>query len=83
MNDIKEIADSQSQADPKFKTTHLYTRITVAEVRKQLIKQKGYKDDELPKRRAISDKLNKLGYRLKKVLKTKPIKKNTRNRRNF
>ena len=47
--------------------------------REQLIKQKGYKDEELPKRRAISDKLNKLGYRLKKVQKTKPIKKNTRN----
>lgn len=79
LEDIKDIVDSQSQTDPTFKTTHLYTRMTAAEVRKQLIKQKGYKDEELPKRRAISDKLNKLGYRLKKVQKVKPIKINRRN----
>ena len=40
LEDIKAIADEQSQADPTFKTTRLYTRITAKEVRKQLILQK-------------------------------------------
>jgi hypothetical protein len=35
--DIKNIVDSQSQTDPNFKTTRLFTRLTVKVVRKQLI----------------------------------------------
>ena len=38
--DIKNLVDSQSQTDPKFKTNRLYTRISVAEVRRQLVAQK-------------------------------------------
>ena len=41
-NDITAIVDSQSQADPQFRTTRLYTRLTATEVRRQLIAQKGY-----------------------------------------
>ena len=46
--DIKAIVDSQSQTDPQFRTTRLYTRLSAAEVRRQLIGQKGYTDDTLP-----------------------------------
>jgi hypothetical protein len=42
LTDIKAIVDSQSQADPQFRTQRLYTRLTAAEVRRQLIAQKGY-----------------------------------------
>jgi hypothetical protein len=38
-------------------------------VRPQLVEQKNYQDEELPKRRTISTLLNKLGYRLRKVKK--------------
>ena len=72
--DIKAIVDSQSQADPQFRTTRLYTRLTAAEVRRQLILQKGYTDDELPTAETISTKLNMLGYWPKKVTKTQPQK---------
>jgi len=73
--DIKEICDSQSHTDPKFTSTRLYTRLTVAEIRKQLIEKKGYTDEELPTNRKLTIKINGLGYNLKKVRKTKPLKK--------
>jgi len=75
MGDLRDIADSQSQTDPRFKTQRLYTRITAAEVRRQLIAQKGYTDETLPTVGTIGVKLNELGYRLRAVAKTKPKKK--------
>lgn len=75
LNDIKSIVDSQSQTDPSFKSTRLYTRLSANEVRNQLIKQKGYTDEELPTERTISSRLNELGYHLKSVQKTKPKKR--------
>jgi len=38
------MVDSQSQADPQFRSHRLYTRLTAAEVRRQLIAQKGCLD---------------------------------------
>jgi hypothetical protein len=73
--DITAIVDSQSQADPQFRTTRLYTRLTAGEVRCQLLAQKGYMDAELPCTRTIATKLNRLGYTLTKVAKTQPQKK--------
>jgi transposase len=75
LDDIDDIADEQSQTDPTFKTTRLYTRLTAAEVRKQLIEQKGYSDDELPTEETIRVKLNQLGYQLGNVQKSRPKKK--------
>jgi hypothetical protein len=37
LEDILAIVDGQSQADPQFRSTRLYTRLTAAEVRRQLI----------------------------------------------
>jgi len=73
--DIRSIVDSQSQIDPTFQTERLYTRLSAAEVRNQLIAQKGYLDAELPVVQTINTKLNDLGYRLKTVTKTRPLKK--------
>jgi hypothetical protein len=39
--------DRQSQVDPQFKTNRLYTRLSSAQVRVELIKQKGYSCEEL------------------------------------
>ena len=52
----------------------LYTRLSAAEVRRQLIVQKGYRDAELPTAEVIRQRLNQLGYRLQRVAKTKPQK---------
>lgn len=73
--DIKNIVDSQSQTDPNFKTTRIFTRLTVKEVRKQLILQKGYSNKDLPTNQTLNNKINSMGYHLKKVRKTKPLKK--------
>jgi len=75
LEDIKEIVDTESQTDPTFKTTRLYIRVSAAEVRKQLIEQKGYSDEELPTTETIRTKLNKSGYYPKKVKKSEPKKK--------
>lgn len=75
LTDIETIVDSQSQTDPSFKTTRLYTRLSAAEVRRQLIEQHGYIDEELPNRQTINTKLRELDYYPKKVAKSRPKKK--------
>ena len=75
LEDMKDIADSHSQTDPTFRTRGLYMRLSAAAVRQRLIDEKAYKDNELPCVETINAKLNALGYKLKKVQKTKPQKK--------
>jgi hypothetical protein len=75
LDDIKAIAEAESQTDPTFKTTRLYIRLSAVEVRKQLIEQKGYRDEALPGADTIGTKLNELGYHPKKVKKSQPLKK--------
>lgn len=75
LDDIKTVVDGQSQNDPSFKTNRLYTRLSAAEVRRQLIAQRGYQDEELPTEETIRTRLNQLGYYPSKVAKTKPQKK--------
>ena len=75
LDDIREIADGHSQADPKFQTDRLFTRISAAEVRRQLIARKGYTDAELPTQQTINTKLNMLGFSLSRVAKCRPQKK--------
>jgi hypothetical protein len=78
LDDIRAIADGQSQADPKCQTDRLFTRISAAEVRRQLIATKGYTDEQLPTQQTINKKLNLLGYCLSKVAKCRPQKKSSR-----
>ena len=75
LQDIRAIVDGQSHADPQFRTQRLYTRLSAAEVRRQLIAQKGYRDEDLPTVQTITAKLNALGYFPKKVAKSQPQKK--------
>jgi hypothetical protein len=74
LTDITTIVDGQSQTDPQFRTNRLYTRLSAAEVRRQLIAQHEYTDDELPTAETIGAKLNALGYYPTKVAKTQPKK---------
>ena len=75
LTDIEDIVDSQSQADPKFRTNRLYTRLSASEVRRQLIARESYTDEQLPTVQTISIKLNQLGYYPKKVAKSLPQKR--------
>ena len=78
LDDIRAIADAHSQADPRFQTTRLFTRISAAEVRRRLIAERGYTDAELPTQQTINKKLNLLGFRLTRVAKCRPQKGSSR-----
>lgn len=75
LEDIKKIVEPISQTDPTFHTTNLYSPITAKEVHRRLIKEMNYSPESLPTIRTISNKLNQLGFKLKKVTKCKPKKK--------
>jgi len=69
MEDIRAIADQHSQTDPSFQSTRLYLRLSVSSVRQALIKQKGYSEEQLPSTETIRNRLNELGYTLKRAKK--------------
>jgi len=73
--DIRTIIDGQSQTDPTFQSTRLYTRLSAREVRQQLIERKGYTDAELPSEETIRVRINDLGYGLRPVRKSQPKKR--------
>lgn len=79
LTDIQAVLDGQSQTDPSFKTEKLYTRLTVKAIRDQLIREKGYTDEELPTLQTINTKVNQRGYTLKKVKKAKLVQKGRTN----
>ncbi|MCP4116232.1 MAG: hypothetical protein GY737_12665 [Desulfobacteraceae bacterium] len=72
LEDIKKIVTPISQTDPTLRSTHLYSPITAAEVRRRLISEMNYNDKDLPTTRTISNKMNQLGFKLKKVQICKP-----------
>ena len=75
LTDIRDLVDSQSQTDARFRTQRLYTRMSAAEVRRQLHEKKGYRDEELPSEETLRCKLNMLGYHPVRVQKTQVKKK--------
>jgi hypothetical protein len=72
---IRELVEPHAQADPKLKNTFAYTRLTAKALRAALIAQKGYRSEDLPSERTLQQILNRLGYRLRRIQKTKPLKK--------
>lgn len=68
------LAAKHSQQDPTFKTTLSYTRLTAAEALKQLRAQ-GFAENTLPCPSTLAEVLNRNGYRLRPVIKSKPKKK--------
>ncbi len=73
--DIRALAEPQSQQDPKFQSPFQYTRMTAKAMRRALIDQKGWKSEDLPCEKTIGNILNRLGFRLRRVQKAKPVKK--------
>ena len=71
---LRELAESHAQQDPTFQTTLAYTRLTASEAIKQLEKR-GFTDEQLPASSTMALILNRMGYRLKNVVKSKPQKK--------
>src|SRR5205085_9304700 len=73
--DIRDLVDPHTQGDPTAVAPFAFTRITAKAVRTALIERKGYRDEDLPSERTLSAILNRLGYRLRHVQKTRPLKK--------
>jgi Rhodopirellula transposase DDE domain len=75
---IHAMVEPESQADPKFQTPLAFTRITAKAVHEQLKAKAAGKSWHVPAERTVHDILNRLGYRLRPVRKTKPQKKFTK-----
>jgi hypothetical protein len=73
--DIRAIVEPQTYADPELRSARRYSNLSAAEVLTALATTKGYRPDDLPSERTMRDILNRLGYRLKRVQKGKPLKK--------
>ncbi len=71
---IHALVEPESQADPKFQTPLAYTRLTAKAVHEHLAANAAGTDPFVPAERTVSDMLNRLGYRLRRVRKTVPKK---------
>jgi Rhodopirellula transposase DDE domain len=72
--DIRSLVDGQSQTDPTFHSQRLYTRLSAAEVRRQLVLQKGHAEADLPSAETIRREIHAAGYSPRKVAKCRPKK---------
>jgi hypothetical protein len=71
---LRQLAEAHGQQDPTCRTTLAYTRLTAKSAREALRAQ-GYSEAQLPSPSTMAEVLNRLGFRLRKVVKAKPQKK--------
>lgn len=72
--DIRELVEPRTHADPELTTDRRYTDLSAREVLARL-RAGGYADADLPSERTARDILNRMGYRLARVRKGRPLKK--------
>jgi hypothetical protein len=72
--DIRAIVEPHTQADPELKSPRRYTNLSSKEVY-QALRAQGYAQEDLPSERTLRNILNRMNYRLKRVVKAKPLKK--------
>jgi hypothetical protein len=71
---LRERAEAHAQQDPTFRTTLAYTRLT-AKAAGEALRAHGISGSQLPSPSTMAEVLNRMGYRLRKVIKAKPQKK--------
>jgi len=71
---LRELAEAHAQQDPTFRTTLAYMRLT-AKAAGEALRAQGIAETQLPSPSTMAEVLNRLGYRLRKVIKAKPQKK--------
>ncbi len=69
-----QLAQAHAQQDPTFRTTLASTRLTAKAALEALRAQDG-EEDQLPAPSTMAAVLNRLGFRLRRVVKAKPQKK--------
>jgi hypothetical protein len=72
--ELRRLAEAHAQQDPTFRTTLAYTRLT-AKAALDALRAHGYREDLLPSPSTMAEVLNRMGFRLRKVVKAKPQKK--------
>jgi hypothetical protein len=75
VREIHALVEPRSQADPKFQTPLAFTRMTAKAVRRELRAGARGTGRAIPAERTVHDILNRLGYRLRRVRKTRPKKR--------
>jgi len=73
--DLREIVEPNAHADPKLTSERIYCRSSVAGIVGALVEHKGYTHLELPSDESVRKILNDMGYCLRKVRKSVPLKK--------
>jgi hypothetical protein len=68
------LAEAQAQQDPTFRTPLAFTRLT-AKAACAGLRAEGIAEEQIPAPGTMARILNRLGYRLRKVVKAKPQKK--------
>jgi hypothetical protein len=71
---LRDVAEAHAQQDPTFRTTLAYTRLT-AKAAGEALRARGISESQLPSPSTMAEVLNRMGYRLRKVIKAKPQKK--------
>jgi DDE family transposase len=72
---IHALVDPASQADPTFQTPLAFTRLTAKAVHQHLAAHAQGRDRPVPAERTVHSILHRLGYRLRRVRKSKPQKR--------
>jgi Rhodopirellula transposase DDE domain len=68
------LAEAHAQQDPTFRTTLAYTRLT-AKAALEALRAQEYSEDQLPSPGTMAAVLNRMGFRLRKVVQATPQKK--------
>ena len=71
---LRQLAEAHAQQDPTFRTRLTYTRLT-AQGALEALQEQGDSPEQLPSPSPMAEVLNRMGYRLRKVVKAKPQKK--------
>ena len=71
---LRELAEAHAQQDPTFRTPLAFTRLT-AQAALEGLRAAGIAEEHLPSPSTLAEVLNRMGYRLRKVVKAKPQKK--------
>ena len=71
---LRQLAEAHAQQDPTFRTTLAYTRLT-AKAAGEALRAHGVSEEHLPSPSTRAEVVNRMGYRLRKVIKAKPQKK--------
>jgi Rhodopirellula transposase DDE domain len=71
---LRQLAEAHGQQDPTFRTSLTSTRLT-AQAALNALRAQGYSEDQVPAPSTMAEVLNRMGFRLRKVVKAQPQKK--------